>query len=147
MKTLHRYTNRNGVELIKKFEGFEATRYICSGGYPTIGFGHKILDNENYSQISYSAAEKILKKDMFIAEKSVLKHISIPLNDNQFAALVSFAFNLGGAALQRSTLRQKINYEIYEDAEPEFLRWVYAGGKISLGLIKRRQAEYNLFSR
>jgi len=146
IKTLHRYTNRKGIELIKFFEGFKDTTYICSGGHPTIGFGHKILANEIYKQISYSDALNLLKKDMFIAEKSVLKQISTPLSDNQFDALVSFTFNLGGAALQRSTLRQKINYAVYEDAGPEFLRWVYAEGKISPGLINRRKAEYDLFS-
>ena len=104
IKTLHRYTNERGVELIKFFEGFKATTYICSGGHPTIGFGHKIFGNESYNQISYSDAEKLLKKDMFIAEKSVLKLISTPLNDNEFAALVSFTFNLGGAALQRAAV-------------------------------------------
>ena len=143
--TLHRYTNRRGIELIKNFEGFKAIVYICPGGYPTIGFGHIILNNENYKQISYAKAEALLKQDIFIAEKAVLQQITTTLNDNQFAALVSFTFNLGGAALQRSTIRQKINYGIYEDAGPEFLRWVYAGGKISPGLIKRRKAEYDLF--
>lgn len=67
------------------------------------------------------------------------------LSDDQFAALVSFTFNMGGSALQRSTMRQKINYGQHKDAGLEFLRWVYAGGKILPGLVKRRKAEHNLF--
>lgn len=145
MRTLHRYTNKRGVKLIKSFESFKATTYICPAGYQTIGFGHKMLENENYDQISYSDAENLLKKDIFIAEKSVLKYISAPLSDNQFAALVSFTFNLGGAALQRSTLRQKINYDLYEEVGAEFLRWVHASGKILPGLLRRRKAECDLF--
>lgn len=146
IKLTHRYTNSRGIELIKFFEGFQSNPYICSGGHPTIGFGHKILTKESYKEISKTEAEKLLKQDLFIAEKSVLRHITTILNDNQFSALVSFTFNLGGAALQRSTLRQKINYGLYDEAELEFLRWVYARGRILPGLIKRRKAEYNLFN-
>ena len=58
----------------------------------------------------------------------MLKYINVGINDDQFAALVSFTFNVGAAALQRSTLRQKINYGYYEDGAKEFLKWVYAGG-------------------
>jgi lysozyme len=145
MKYIHRYTNSNGIELIKFFEGFRDSPYICAAGYPTIGFGHKILSHENFKQVSLNDAENLLKQDLYIAERSVLRHISTILNNNQFAALVSFTFNLGGAALQRSTLRQKINYDLNEDSSNEFLRWIYAGGKILPGLVKRRKAEQNLF--
>ncbi len=145
MKLTHRFTNSRGIELIKFFEGFKPTTYICSGGHPTIGFGHKILSHENYKRISKIDAEGILKQDLFIAEKSVLRSITNILNDDQFSALASFTFNLGGAALQRSTLRQKINYGLYDEAGAELLRWIYADGRILPGLIKRRKAEYNLF--
>ncbi len=92
-----------------------------------------------------AAAEEILAKDLFKAEKSVIRLINSPLNENQFAALVSFTFNIGGAALQRSTLRQKINYGNHQECSYEFLRWVYAGGKKIPGLILRRHAESKLF--
>jgi lysozyme len=145
MKPIHRHSNSKGIELIKFFEGFKVKPYICSGGFPTIGFGHKILSNESFKQISQATAENLLKQDLYIAEKSVLRHISTTLNNNQFAALVSFTFNLGGAALQRSTLRQKINYDLHEESSNEFLRWIYVGGKILPGLVKRRKAEQHLF--
>ena len=144
-KTMHRHTNQNGIRLIKFFEGFRSKPYICSGGHNTIGFGHKILAHEKFDYISRSEAESILRNDLLCAEKSVLRNITYVLSDDQFAALVSFTFNMGGSALQRSTIRQKINYGQYKDAGLEFLRWVYAGGKILPGLVKRRKAEHNLF--
>lgn len=58
---------------------------------------------------------------------------------------MSFAFNVGGAALQRSSLRQKINYGLYKEAAKEFTKWVYAGGKKITGLIRRRKIEQQLF--
>ena len=144
-KIMHRHTNSHGVELIKFFEGFRQKPYICSGGHSTIGFGHKILKNEQFSYISYEEAESLLYQDLFSAEKSVLRNINSTLSDDQFAALVSFTFNIGGGALQRSTIRQKINYGEYREAGLEFLRWVYSGGKLVPGLITRRKAEYGLF--
>ena len=142
---MHRFINKIGIELIKYFEGFSSNIYTCSGGYKTIGFGHKVLPNENYTSISLATAEEILAKDLFKAERSVINLINSPLTDNQFAALVSFTFNIGGAALQRSTLRQKINYGNYQGCKDEFLKWVYAGGKKVTGLILRRSAESKLF--
>lgn len=71
----------------------------------------------------------------------MLRLIKVPLTDGQFDALVSFTFNLGSGALQRSTLRRKVNREEHADVPREFLRWVWAGGKKLKGLIKRREAE------
>lgn len=142
---MHRFTNPGGIELIKHFEGFKPEPYICAGGYLTIGYGHKLLPSDRYSKISEEKAEIILKKDLLRSERAVLKYINNSLSDNQFAALVSFTFNLGGAALQRSILRQKINYDLYKEASKEFKKWVYAGGKKLPGLVKRRRAEKKLF--
>lgn len=63
----------------------------------------------------------------------------------RFDALVSFTFNLGGGALQRSTLRRKVNREEHEDVPREFLRWVWAGGRKLRGLVRRREAEALLY--
>jgi len=79
-------------------------------------------------------------------ERSVLKYIDVEINDDQFAALVSFTFNVGTAALQRSVLRQKINYGHYEEGAKEFLKWIYAGGRKIIGLMRRRKLESDLFS-
>lgn len=142
---MHRFTNQLGVELIKQFEGFRSKPYICAGGHLTIGYGHKLTSDEQYNYLDQEAAEEMLKQDLLQAERAVLKNICVRISDNQFAALVSFTFNLGAAVLQRSTLRQKINSEYYDEAAFEFNRWIYTNGKILSGLIKRRKAESELF--
>ena len=95
--------------------------------------------------ISEPAAQALLAKDVWSAERAVLRLITVPLTDGQFDALVSFTFNLGGGALQRSTLRRKINREEHTDVPPEFLRWVWAGGRKLKGLVRRRKAEATLY--
>lgn len=104
---MHRFINSQGIELIKRFEGFKSEPYVCAGGYLTIGYGHKLLPSDKYNKITEEKAEKILLKDLIRTERTVLKYIDNHLTDDQYAALVSFTFNLGSAALQRSTLRQK----------------------------------------
>ena len=134
-----------GIELIKCFEGFRSEQYICAGGFPTIGYGHKIRPRENLQVISVNEAGNLLTQDIYQTEKTVSYYINIELNDNQFASLVSFTFNVGAAALQRSTLRQKINYGLYDECHHEFLKWVYARSRKLSGLFKRRLAESQLF--
>jgi len=102
---MHRFTHAKGIELIKHFEGFSDKPYICAGGHLTIGYGHKIQEKEKFNIISIDEAQDILIKDLICSERQVLKYIDKLLTDNQFAALVSFTFNMGGAALQRSVLR------------------------------------------
>ncbi len=138
-------TTIQGIELIKHFEGFRNTLYICSGGFPTIGYGHKLSPHENYCQITKEQATKLLIKDLLATERAVNRYININLKPHQFDALVSFTFNVGAAALQRSTLRQKINYQLFAETPREFARWIYAGGRRIPGLIKRRHIESNLF--
>jgi lysozyme len=96
--------------------------------------------------INEAQATILLKQDVITAENAVIRLIKVPLNNNQFDALVSFTFNLGAGALQRSTLRAKINKEEYWAAPSEFMRWIYAGGKKIPGLIIRRMAEVELYS-
>ncbi len=134
-----------GISLIKSLEGFKAEPYICSGGYKTIGYGHVILSNE-YDVITESEADVILFKDIAKAKESVCRNIEIKLKQCQFDALVSFTFNVGGAALQRSTLRQKINRSEHDLIPKELQKWVYAGGRIIPGLIKRRIIEAEVYS-
>ena len=78
---------------------------------------------------------------MRIAERAVLRLISVPLTDGQFDALVSFTFNLGAGALQRSTLRRKVNRGEHKGIPSELMKWVLAGGKRLPGLVRRRQEE------
>ena len=144
-----RHITKNGLDLIKRFEGFEPEIYLDAAGLPTIGYGHLIRKGEHKmfeNGISYEAAVALLIKDVESAERSVLRLINVPLTDGQFDALVSFTFNLGGGALQRSTLRRKINREEHEAVPQELMRWVWAGGRKLRGLIRRRKAETELYS-
>jgi len=140
-----RHITREGLNLIKSFEGFSPTVYLCSAGVPTIGYGHAIKRGESFTSITEEDAENMLAKDVEEAEKGILRLISVPLSDAQFNALVSFAFNLGAGALQRSALRLKLNRGEYVDASDEFIKWVRAGGKVIKGLVRRREAERRMF--
>lgn len=137
-----------GLDLIKQFEGFSPQIYICPANYPTIGYGHVVQQNEEFSQgISVAQAEVLLQQDVQLAEQAVWRLIRSPLTNNQFDALVSFTYNLGAGALQRSTLRRKINRSEHNMVPHELSRWVWAGGRKLPGLIKRRNAEAVLYMR
>jgi lysozyme len=143
-----RHITEGGLDLIKRFEGFRSTIYICPAGWPTVGYGHVLRNSERErfsAGIDERVAEELLRRDVETAEKAVLRLIHVPLSDGQFDALISFAFNLGAGALQRSTLRRKVNRGEHESVPAEFRRWVWAGGRQLPGLIRRRIAESALF--
>lgn len=143
-----REINEAGRALIKAFESFSATIYICPTGYPTIGYGHVVRKGEVFNEpLTIEQGEELLSQDLIVYERSVCSLISVPLSDNQYAALVSFTFNLGGGALQCSTLRSMINREEYVDAADEFPKWCWGGKpKRKLkGLLRRRYAEAYLY--
>jgi lysozyme len=137
-----RHISQNGLMLIKQFEGFMAEPYLCPGGYWTIGYGHIIQNPKDYPySLTRDEALELLAQDVIVTERAVLRLIRVPLTNGQFDALVSFTFNLGAGALQRSTLRRKVNREEHADVPAEFRKWVWAGGKKLNGLVKRRKAE------
>ena len=141
-----RRINAAGLELIKSFEGFRATTYTCPGGKPTIGWGHVIQPGESFVEpISPAQGLSILARDLAQAEAAVERLVTAPLTDNQFAALVSFTFNLGRGNLATSTLRAKLNAGDHAGAAAEFGRWVKARGQVLPGLVRRRAAERELF--
>ncbi|WP_375639627.1 MULTISPECIES: lysozyme [unclassified Bartonella] len=141
-----RHITQNELDLIKRFEGFSRTVYFCPAGYPTIGYGHVVKNDEDFSAgIDETQAEELLRQDATIAERAVLHLINVPLTDGQFDALVLFTYNLGGGALQRSTLRRKINREEYAEVPEQFMRWVWAGRRKLKGLVRRRYAECLLY--
>ena len=111
----------------------------------TIGYGRVIHPGEHVDELTEPQASALLAADLTEAERSVLRYVDVPLTDGQFDALVSFTFNLGGGALQRSTLRRKVNREEHADVPAEFMKWVWAGGKKLKGLIRRRSAESLLY--
>ena len=139
-----RHLSYDGLALIKLFEGFAPDVYICPGGWPTIGYGHVVRDDERdrfADGIHEATAEDLLRRDVETAERAVLRLIGVPLEDGRFDALTSFTFNLGAGALQRSTLRRKVNHREHDAVPAEFRRWVWAGGRRLKGLIRRREAE------
>lgn len=138
-------TSKLGIELIKKYEGCELEAYLCPAGVWTIGYGSTKGVSKG-DTITKEEAEQVLKNDiMHEAEVYVDNFVTTKLNQNQYDALVSFTFNLGGGALQKSTLLKKLNKGDYQGAANEFTRWVYAGGKKLNGLVKRRREEKELF--
>lgn len=140
-------TDAAGLAIIQHFEGFAAMPYRCPAGYWTVGFGHLIQPGEDFSHgISRAQAERLLLADVAVAERAVWRLITVPLNSNQFSALVSWTFNLGGGALQRSTLRRRLNRGDYDGTPAQMLRWNKAGGRVLAGLTRRRQAEAALFT-
>ena len=139
-------TSDLGIALIKRFEGFCAKVYTCPAGKPTIGYGHVVKSGERFGTLTEAQATDLLRADAEIAAYSVKRCISAPLTQNQFDALVSFTFNLGGGALETSTLRSFINTGRLEAVPRELNRWVFAKGQRLPGLIARRKAEGQLFS-
>lgn len=141
----HMHTSSAGIDLIKQFEGFRSEAYLCAGGKWTVGYG----STEGVQPgmiITEAEAEARLKHDLQTAEHAVSRLVTRSLTQHQFDALASFTFNLGSGALQRSTLRQKVN-RMEDDAVPqEFCRWVYSGGRKLRGLIRRREAEAVLYA-
>ena len=141
-----RYPTSQGVEFIKGWETLALVPYPCAAGVITWGYGHARKRVEPVPEsVTEEGAEQLLARDITDACKSVLRLIRVPLTDEQFDALVSFAFNVGGGALQRSTLRQLVNREEHGDVPDEFLKWIRAGGKVLHGLVRRRRAEGEIY--
>ena len=136
--------NKQTLDLIKKFEGCRLKAYLCPAGVLTIGYGHTKSVKPNQT-ITQKQADELLLADLTEFERGVKSSLIVPINDNQLGALVSFAYNVGIGALQKSTLLKKLNAKDYQGASSEFLRWNKAGGKELKGLTLRRQAERELF--
>lgn len=132
------------VSFLKKMEGFSAQAYPDGNGC-SIGYGHKIKSGEKLQVLSEAEAEAILVTDILIIQAGLRRLIRVPLRENQEIALISFTFNVGLGALQRSILRAKINRAEHEDVPLEMGRWVYSGGKVMKGLVRRRQLEGELY--
>lgn len=132
------------VELVKGFEGFSPKAYLCPAGVPTIGYGHtgNVRPTDTITQ---PEAEALLKKDLEKFEAGVKKAVKVPLNENQLAALVSFAYNVGLGAFNNSTLLKQLNEGHYDLAADQLLRWTKAAGKELKGLVRRRAAERAVF--
>lgn len=137
-------TSSVGVELIKKWEGVRLKSYQDSVGVWTIGYGHT-KTTKPHQEITLKQAHELLEQDIRQHEVYVNKYVKVDITQNQYDALSSFVFNLGGGALQKSTLLKKLNQRDYKGAGSEFLRWTKAGGKELKGLVNRRKEESEMF--
>lgn len=140
-----RVINSAGLALIKESEGLRLEPYKDTGGVWTCGYGH-IKGVTEHTHCTPEIAEAWLEADLMSAEEAVSDLVKVKLSDNQFAALVCFVFNVGAAALGKSTLLKKLNEGGY-DLVPACLRsWIFDNGKVIAGLVKRRNAEATLWS-
>lgn len=119
--------------------------YRDAGGVWTIGYGHTGPDVLPGMQITTDQADDLLTADLEGSENAVSRLIFVPLNDNQFAALVAFTFNVGAGALEHSSLRRILNGDDYGAVPVELARWNREGGCVMAGLIARRAAEIELW--
>lgn len=137
--------------LIKRFEGWRSKPYLCSANVPTIGWGSTMYENGDRvtlddPEISKERGQELFELD---AERFLLQvYKACPVltkHQNKAAAIVSWTYNLGPARLRSSTMRTRINQEQWEEAVQELKRWNLAAGKVTKGLVLRREAEATLF--
>lgn len=142
--------NSKGIQLIKSFEGCLLNAYLDSVKVPTIGYGATFYRDgikvKLGDKITQEQANDLLEWHIQEFAEGVEKLIKVELNDNQFSALVSFAFNLGIGNLQKSALLKKVNENPNNHMiRTEFAKWNRAGGKVLNGLTRRRNAESQLY--
>lgn len=139
-------TSDRGIEFIKVREGFRAEAYLCPSGVLTIGYGHTAGVGEGQT-CTEAQAEEWLREDLAESERAVTECAGgAGLSQCRFDALVSFTFNIGTAALRRSTLLRKVKADPSDPSiRDEFGRWVHGGGRVLPGLVARRKAEADLY--
>lgn len=148
--------NAATLNLIKSFESCRLQAYLDSKGIPTIGWGH--TQGVQMGQTCTQAqADAWLVADIHEAEAIVRSAVTVPLTDNQFGALVSFVYNIGGGRKGvkdglvelvgggQSRLLKYVNSGDFENAAQQFKKWVRSGGMVLAGLARRRDAEEALF--
>jgi len=149
-------TNAAGLALIKEFEGWYPNFYTDPVGIRTIGYGHAChvwdcavpLNGRYPVPLSQANGQSLLSEDLAYScryECCVNQYTTANINANQFSALSSFTFNVGCGSYSTSTLRTKLNAGDVQGAADEFPRWVYGGGVVLPGLVRRREAEQALF--
>ena len=144
-------TGTAGIEIIKSMEGFRSAPYKCPAGIPTIGYGATFYPGGKKvtmadAVITEARGTELLQSMLCSFEQYVDSYCRDDINQNQFDALVSFAYNLGPANLKSSTLLKKVNVNPSDETiRAEFMKWTKAGGRVLRGLVRRREAEANLY--
>jgi len=139
-----------GMALLKRSEGFRNRVYLDAAGFPTIGYGHRLLRPDNFPNgIDPAMAAILLVSDVRDAKQAVERMVTVPLTQGQFDALVDFVYNLGAQRLLSSTLLKYLNAGKYDDAAEQLLRWDHGledGKEVELAALKaRREAEVALW--
>ncbi|UNE54372.1 lysozyme [Bartonella machadoae] len=146
-----RKISSEGLALIKQWEGLRLNAYKDAIGIWTIGYGHTNSAGKPFVHkgmtITEEQAEEFLCHDLQQFENTVERVVQVSLTDEQFAALVSFCYNVGTAAFCNSTLLKKLNQGEYEAVPFELQKWTKAGGKRLQGLVHRRTAEAGLWAK
>ena len=137
--------SNKGIELIKKFEGCRLKAYQDSVDVWTIGYGHTEGVYEGM-EISQHQADIMLGSDLVKYANYINEYVTVSLNPNQFDALTSWVYNLGPGNLKSSTMLKVLNEGNYDDVPFQIKRWNKAGGKVLKGLVRRREAEAELFA-
>ena len=150
----------HGVQMIMRLEGTRDTVYLDAVGLPTVGVGHLLTKDELSSgriiaanggiidirkPLSYGDIYALLMDDLEEYEYAIKTNITQTLNQHQFDALVSWAFNVGAGAVARSTLRKLLNAGNFEAVPAQLRRWDKAGGRVLRGLQNRRDAEVSMW--
>lgn len=135
----------NGLALTKQFEGCKLSAYQDQVGVWTIGYGHTGAGVASGLTITQDQADALLTSDIAAAATFVNQIVTVPLQQNQFDALVDFVFNLGRTRFGGSTLLKNLNTGDFAGAAAQILVWDHAGGQVVAGLLRRRQAEKALF--
>jgi len=138
--------NAAGLKLIKRWEGLRLDAYICPAGVWTIGYGSTGDHVYPGQVITEPEAEELLRKDLWRFEDAVSSKVTVGLTDNEYAALVSFSYNVGCGAFQGSTLLRRLNAgepkpRVFSEELP---KWCKANGQTLQGLLNRRNAEIEL---
>lgn len=139
-------TSDAGISLIKGFEKFEPQEYKDFAGYPSIGYGHKIVPGDNFPPfLTEQDATALLCRDLVTYEACVNNSVEVDLTQDQFDALVSLCYNIGCHAFDNSTLLKDLNAGNTQAAANQFKSWCHAGGLVSDILLARREKEQTLF--
>jgi lysozyme len=138
--------NAEGLNLIKRWEGLRLDAYICPAGVWTIGYGSTGDHVYPGQVITEPEAEELLRKDLWRFEDAVSSKVTVGLTDNEYAALVSFSYNVGCGAFQESTLLRRLNAgepkpRVFSEELP---KWCKANGQTLQGLLNRRNDEIAL---
>ena len=136
--------SKEGIALIKRFEGCELEAYLDSVDIPTIAYG-RIKNVQMGDTCTKEQAEERLEEEMPEYEGYINNMVKIDLEQCQFDALCSWVYNLGPTNLSESTLLKVLNEKKYDEVPAQIRRWNKAGGQVLEGLIKRREAESLLF--